>query len=246
MLPFLNKDDTRLLNYALEQAVVVRKEEKSVTNDVHHISFGSDYLYEYRYDDQTFTYKIQNKALTTKIMYLDHPKMNGWNLLDPSMEPKETPTRWRFQIELPAKSAEELVVTMRYERSEYVSISNITHGWIKDRISIYVKNKFINERVRKALQEIADLNEEKAALGTQRDALTQERSQLDSDQNRLRSNLQVLGDGNVEAKLKKRIVEKLKGQENRYEEIKQEIEDIDNKIDELTKTISAKFKKVQT
>jgi len=32
---------------------------------------------------------------------------------------------------------------------------------------------------------------------------------------------------------------------NRYEEIKQEIEDINNRMDELTKTISARFKKVQ-
>ncbi|GAH13723.1 unnamed protein product, partial [marine sediment metagenome] len=62
IVPFLNKEDTRLLNYAVEQAVIVTHEAKSESLSVHKITIGSGYSYEYYYTNQMTTYKINNKT----------------------------------------------------------------------------------------------------------------------------------------------------------------------------------------
>jgi hypothetical protein len=100
MLPFLNKDDTRMLNYALEQAVVVFYEENTEYQLVHKVSIYGSYVYEYNYEDKHVAYTIKNKAKTKKTLYLDHEKLSGYTVLDPPVEPSETTNRWRFVIDL--------------------------------------------------------------------------------------------------------------------------------------------------
>ena len=46
IIPFLNKEDTRLLNYAVEQAVVINHEQESENIKVHRVSLRSSYSYE--------------------------------------------------------------------------------------------------------------------------------------------------------------------------------------------------------
>jgi len=45
IVPFLNKEDTRLLNYAVEQAVLITHEAKTESLSVHKITIGSGYSY---------------------------------------------------------------------------------------------------------------------------------------------------------------------------------------------------------
>ena len=58
IIPFLNKDDTRLLNYAVEQAVIVTHENWEKSQNVHRLEISSSYCYEYYYTDLETTYKI--------------------------------------------------------------------------------------------------------------------------------------------------------------------------------------------
>ena len=55
IIPFLNKGDTRLLNYAVEQAVIITHEQDSENLSVHRVNFGSGYSYEYYYTNLVIT-----------------------------------------------------------------------------------------------------------------------------------------------------------------------------------------------
>ncbi len=245
MLPFLNKNDTRMLNYALEQAVVVFMEERVEQQKVHRLSLWGSYVYEYFYEDRHVTYTIKNKATTKKSMYLDHDKMAGYQVLDPEIKPSETPTRWRFSLDLEPLKTRLFKFTMRREISNSFYVWNINDDWITSNLAVYVKNNFINEKTRKVLEEIAAINEERGSLDKQKNELNAERDALNMDQERLRENLKVLSEASMENVLKERLVKKLSQQENRYEEIKKEIEAIDKKVATLNKKVETKFKQVE-
>jgi len=245
MLPFLNKNDTRMLNYALEQAVAIFMEESVEQQKVHRLSLWGSYVYEYFYEDRHVAYTIKNKATTKKSLYLDHEKMAGYQVLDPEIKPSETPTRWRFSLDLEPLKTRPFKFTMRREISNSFYVWNINDDWITSNLAIYVKNNFINEKTRKVLEEIAAINAERGSLDKQKNELLAERDALNSDQGRLRENLKVLSDASMENTLKERLVKKLSQQENRYEEIKKEIQQIEKQVLALNKKVETKFKQVE-
>jgi hypothetical protein len=245
MLPFLNKNDTRMLNYALEQAVVVFMEERVEQQKVHRLSLWGSYVYEYYYEDRHVSYTIKNKATTKKNLYLDHEKLSNYQVLDPEVKPTETPTRWRFSLDLEPVKTRPFKFTLRREISNSFYVWNINDDWITSKLAIYVKDKFINEKTRKVLEEIAAINAERGNLDKQKNDLNAERDALNSDQERLRENLKVLSEASMESTLKERLVKKLSQQENRYEEIKKEIAAIDKQVAALNKKVETKFKQVE-
>lgn len=245
MLPFLNKNDTRMLNYALEQAVAIFMEQRVEQRKVHRLSLWGNYVYEYSYEDHHVTYTIKNKATTRKSLYLDHEKIASFQVLDPEVKPTETPTRWRFAMELEPLKTRLFTFTLRREISNSFYMWNINEDWITSKLAIYVKDKFISDKTRQVLEEIAGINAKRGDLDKQKNELIAERDALNSDQARLRENLKVLSKASMENTLKERLVKKLSQQENRYEEIKSEILAIDKQIEALNKTVESKFKQVE-
>jgi hypothetical protein len=245
IVPFLNKEDTRLLNYAVEQAVLITHEDKSESLSVHKITIGSGYSYEYYYTNQMTTYKINNKTNDEKVLYLDHPKTYGYKFIDKPIDPEETPNYWRFKITLKPKEA--INFKLKEQREDYSSY--YIRNWSKDdllkRVGFYIQQKFINEKLEVQLKEIAEqiqnLNDKK----NEREKLYEERDAMSDEQSRLRENISVLGDDNQSMTLKERYVKKLNDQESRFEKISAEMNKLDKEIDSLNKTIENQLNKLK-
>jgi len=245
IVPFLNKEDTRLLNYAVEQAVLITNESKSESLSVHKITIGSGYSYEYYYTNQITTYKVNNKTNSEKILYLDHPKTDGYKFIEKPIDPEETLNYWRFKITLKPKDA--ITFKLKEQREDYSSyfIRNWSKSDILKRVGFYVKQKFINEKLEAQLKEIADqiqmLNDKK----NKKEKLYEERDTMSEEQSRLRENISVLGDDNQSMTLKERYVKKLNDQESRFEKISAEMIKLDKEIDSSNKTIENKLNKLK-
>jgi len=246
IIPFLNKEDTRLLNYAVEQAVIITHEGKTESLSVHKITIGSGYSYEYYYTNMMTTYKIKNKTSEEKELYLDHPKTYGYKFIEKPIDPEETPNYWRFKITLKPTGA--ITFKLKEQREDYSS--NYLRNWSKDdilkRVGFYVKQKFINEKLETQLKEIAaliqDLNQKKRDLSK----LVEERDQMSDEQSRLRENISVLGEDTQSITLKERYVKKLNDQETRFEKISVETKKLTQEIDLLDKKIETKMNKLKT
>jgi len=245
IVPFLNKEDTRLLNYAVEQAVIVTHEAKSESLSVHKITIGSGYSYEYYYTNQMTTYKINNKTNDEKELYLDHPKTHGYKFIEKPIDPEETPNFWRFKITLKPKGA--ITFKLKEQREDYST--NYIRNWSKDdilkRVGFYVKQKFINEKLETQLKEIAEFIQNLNDKKKHREKLYEERDSMSDEQSRLRENISVLGDDNQSITLKERYVKKLNDQESRFEKISVETKKLDKEIDSLNKTIENKMNKLK-
>ena len=246
IVPFLNKEDTRLLNYAVEQAVLIMHETKTESLSVHKVTIGSGYSYEYYYTNMMTTYKIQNKTSEAKELYLDHPKTHGFKFIEKPVDPEETPNYWRFKITLKPKDA--ITFKLKEQREDYSS--NYLRNWSRDdifkRVGFYVKQKFINEKLENQLKEIAesiqDLNQKKQ----KKSKLVEERNQMSDEQSRLRENISVLGEDTQSIALKERYIKKFNDQETRFEKISVETKKLTREIDSLNKKIETNMNKLKT
>jgi len=246
IVPFLNKEDTRLLNYAVEQAVLITHETKTESLSVHKVTIGSGYSYEYYYTNMMTTYKMQNKTSEAKELYLDHPKTNGYKFVEKPVDPEETPNYWRFKITLKPKDA--ITFKLKEQREDYSS--NYLRNWSRNdifkRVGFYVKQKFINEKLENQLKEIAesiqDLNQKKQ----KKSKLVEERNQMSDEQSRLRENISVLGEDTQSIALKERYIKKFNDQETRFEKISVETKKLTREIGSLNKKIETNMNKLKT
>jgi hypothetical protein len=246
IIPFLNKDDTRLLNFAVEQAIIITNEQKSENLSIHRVTFGNGYSYEHYYTNIETIYKINNKTDEEKELYLDHPKTYDFKFIEKPVEPEETPNYWRFKLSLKPKDA--IKFTLKEQRENYSS--NYLWKWSKDdflkRIGFYVKKKFIDVTLENQLKEIAEQIQKLNDLKSKREKLYEERDLMTNEQARLRENISVLGDDSQSITLKERYVKKLDDQENRFEKISAELTKLDKDIDSLNKEIQKKMEKLPT
>jgi len=237
IIPFLNKGDTRLLNYAVEQAVVITHEEESENLSVHRVTFGSGYSYEYYYTNLMVTYKIKNKTDEEKELYLDHPKNYDYKFIEKPVDPEETPNYWRFKITLKPKDA--INFKLKEQRENYSSnyLWNYNKEDLQKRVVFYVKRKFIDPEMEKKLKDIAGYIQILNNLKAKEEKLNEERNLMTGEQVRLRENISVLGNDSQSISLKERYIKKLNDQESRFEEIIKDLEILDKKIANQNKTI---------
>ncbi|MFX0003703.1 MAG: hypothetical protein ACFE9C_13415 [Candidatus Hodarchaeota archaeon] len=246
IIPFLNKEDTRLLNYAIEQAVVINHEQKSENLNVHRVTFGSGYSYEYYYTNLITTYKIKNKTDEEKVLYLDHPKTYDYKFIEKPVEPEETANYWRFKLNLKSKDA--IVFKLKEQKENYSSnyLWNYSKEDLLKRVGFYVKKKFIDPDLETKLKEIAQLIQTLNDLRLKEDKLNEERDLMNEEQSRLRENISVLGVDSQSVSLKERYINKLNDQESRFEEINKELKTLDKKIKGLNSDIENKMNLLST
>ena len=68
---------------------------------------------------------------------------------------------------------------------------------------------------------------------------------MTDEQARIRENIAVLGDSSQESALREKYVKKFSIQEERYEKIKADIKELENKIKDLNKSIEEKMDKIK-
>lgn len=245
IVPFLNKEDTRILNYAVEQAVVINHEEKYENLDVHRIQMSGSYTYEYYYTDLATTYKIKNKTDEEKELYLDHPKKSGYKIRQSPIEPEETSNYWRFKLKIKPKEALSFKIDERYENYNSYYIYNYSKDDLLKRIEFYARQKFINPDLEAQLKEIGELIGKRAEADAQKSKLESERYEMTESQERIRQNIDVLGNTTQENALREKYVKKFAEQENRYEAISSEISKLEKEIDRLYRLIEEKIEKLK-
>jgi hypothetical protein len=241
LIPFLNKEDTRLLNYAVEQAVMITHEEFSQNQKIHRVSFGGAYCYEYYNTNLRTVYKIKNKTDDQKELYLDHPKQSGYVIKESPIKAEETANYWRFKLLIKPKDAIQFEIKEEKENYSSYYIYNYSKDDLLKKVALYIQQKFIDHKLEEKLKEIGDLIGRKNELTAKKYKLEEERNQMTNEQARLRENISVLGDTSQEAILKEKYVKKLSIQEERFEIISKEIKELEQELTSIDKKIQEKI-----
>jgi hypothetical protein len=155
-------------------------------------------------------------------LVLEHPIRDGWKLT--SSSPEETSANfYRFRVEVKPKSTAEFTVQEEKPMEDVRAVSEITTS----QIAVWVSARSLDAETEKSLREAAGLQAAIKALEQKTAALEAERKGIFADQERLRENLQRLGQSPDEAMLRQRYVKQLDDQENRIAAMKTDKEKLD-------------------
>ncbi len=220
MLDTLKPTEQRLVPYAVELSVRVLDNVESHDEHVHRVVIHRGFLKAYYTQVQQTTYSFHNKSESEQTAYLDHPRQGrDWKLYD-TPEPLEiTENYWRFRFALPANQATRFVVRQRQTLYQSFALSESND----QQLALWLEQRYLDSRTEAGLRRVVQTRHEAAEVEEQLRQLEAYRGTIYTEQQRIRENLQALGDRPTEKELRERFVRTLNTQEDRLEQIEQEM-----------------------
>jgi hypothetical protein len=206
----IQPDESRLIGYAVDQGTSISSNDAFERQRVERVVVsGGSLRLSYKMVEKT-VYKIRNNNDAARILVLEVPIRNGWKLT--SAPPEETSANfYRFRVEVKPKSATDFPVHEERPMEDVFAVSSLN----ANQIAVWARAGSLDAETEKELREVADWQAAIGALEQEIAALEAERGGIFTDQERLRENLQRLGQSPDEAKLRQRYVKQLDDQETR-------------------------------
>ncbi len=223
--------ERRLLSYAVDLAVEVSTKTGNEQKRVERLSVHRGVLRLERKTVEVRTYKIRNNATSERAVILEHPLVNGWELVGDPKPDETSANHYRFRVPVPAGSTKDFTVRQERPDSTVYGLTNID----SDLITLLVRDRSIDPETEKTLREIAS---RKAAIQDLTDQLTrlnQEKEQVFNDQKRIRDNLARLGSSPEETRLRQRYIEQLNTQEDQLAKLRADSVRLEERRDALQK-----------
>lgn len=240
MLDTMKPDDRRLVPFAVELSCLVSSEEGHREGPVFRATLSRGFLRTEYYQYRSTHYRIRSKAKRPQVLFLEHPRTAGWDLVD-SPEPAErTDNHLRFKVDLPPGVETELEITERSRSVHQYSFQE--SNW--DQILLFIAKGYIDDKVAAEMKEIIGLRERTNTLAQDDRRLNDERAQIFKDQERIRANMASLKGGAEQRELLDRFVTKLAGQEDRLEKITAEITNVNDERKRLFDEANQRIQKL--
>ncbi|MBN2338166.1 MAG: hypothetical protein JXP48_06460, partial [Acidobacteria bacterium] len=214
--------ENRLLDYAVDLGTVVSTAQASERRRVERVVIRQGTMRLVAKMAETTTYRIRNNNDAARAVVLEHPVRAGWTLV--GAKPAETSASFhRFTVAAGPKATATFVVEEESPLESVFALSSVT----ADQVAVWVRDRSIDPETERQLRAIAALQAEIASFGARLAALERERNDIFRDQERVRGNLERLGQGPDEAALRLRYIRQLDGQENRIAAMKTEGEKLE-------------------
>lgn len=207
--------DERLLSFAVDQEVTIDREDRGAQR----LSRGRivDGVLELSVvDSQTTRYLVAAAPNETRDVVIEHPRRNGWDLVEPSGAFDLSETAYRLPVAV-ADETVRLDAVLERPRLQRIELAPLP----VEQIRIWAANAELSEPIRAALQELAELREQVAESEKALDDAREARSMLVGDQQRIRENLAAVPEG---SDLSRRYLDELARQEDRIAALDEEIE----------------------
>lgn len=220
MLQTLIPEAHQFLPFAVELGCVISRDHRTKTQPVHQVRIANGILYLYHAVLHNTVYTIQNKSARALDLILEHPFRHGWELVD-SPEPRErTDNYYRFRIGVALRSKREFAVIEKGLEHSSISVASITAEQIKELVS----TNYLDPKALHSLKEILELQNRVVDLDRNLKLHGQNVQNIHKNQERLRQNLQALGDRQEETELRQKYVKQLSEEEDRVQEISKKID----------------------
>jgi hypothetical protein len=238
MMSHLRVGDKSLLNYAVEQEVLINRETRYESRGLG-VDLSKEYLAERLLEKQIITYDVKNKKKEELILIIDEPK-SDFKPVGKELPIEKTNNYFRYQFTLAPK--ETFTTKLELERVRYTSTykAHLT----KEDLDRLLADKLINEHQYAQLLEIIKIKKEIEDLEREEEHLEAMVEAANVEQERLRENIKALGNSEEEVKLRKNYVNKLSEQEAEIEKLVNRRAEIRKKLIELNKKLSKQIKVV--
>jgi hypothetical protein len=222
LLDPIHSGEKRLLSYAVDQAVKVRRGDFSQTRTLHHVAMHEGVLVETTSSVTDTTYNVTNAADETRAVIVEHRRQPRAEL-DSDTKPDEiTATAYRFRMAVEPHKSVDLHVRERANINSRVQIgTQFGNG------EYLISTGKYSPALADALKPAIDAQTALADLNSKIDEITEKQKTLADDENRYRENLKALKDSTTS----KRFVDELNQAEDAIEAARKEQTDLEKQRD---------------
>jgi hypothetical protein len=215
----LQKDERRLLSYAIDLGVEVQAVPQSDNGILTSVKVIKGIMHTTSKIKDSKTYTIVNRTDTDRLVLLEHPNRTDFKLTSQD-KPWETASDvHRFKVNVAAGKTTTYKVSEEKEFASTVALTNSDD----DGIRLVIKQPVTSPAVKKALEQVLAMRSKLAA--SERDLQLQEKQlkSITDDQDRLRKNLKEMP---PEAAAYKRYLKKFDDQETEIERLQKLIKEL--------------------
>lgn len=217
----------RLISYAEDLETQVVEEQKPLPEQIVNLSIQNGVFQYVRKQRQTSVYRLINRGNETARLMIQHPRRNGWELVQPENAEEQSAANYRFIRKIPSHTESRLLeVVEEYPQKRSTRLSNLDSG----QISYYLENVDLSQELRTALARIQSMQQQLNRLQRQKSAA---QSQIDSifrTQERIRKNMEQL---DRDSRLYRQYVTALSDQENELTDFNKRLETLNDEIDSV-------------
>lgn len=228
LLPLMPKEATRIATFALDTKTAIRREDKGTVRTVLGKALNGTLTVQTR-SRRTIEYEVTTPPEEDREIVVEEERVAGWSPAAGTKGVEETPTRYRHTVA--ARKGATTRASFATERldSERVVLTDLA---VDDMLVKIAGLQNESAALKSTVAKLTALVQEMNKANAQRSQLEDERNKIVRDQDRVRNNLQSVGQT---SDLGRRYLATLKTQEDRLAEIE--------KLDgALEKEIQAKVK----
>jgi hypothetical protein len=240
VLDSVHPDERRLLSYAADTAVHVKREDVYSDKPYSRVKVAKGLMILTRERRQKAKFDIRNADQSARVVVVEIPVQAGWSFTKDTPKPEESTVSFhRFRVPVEGGQTSELTIQSVYPE--------LTQYALTDLDSNLVMALGQQRRVTPALQQVFDriLAEKRRVsdLDQQTRERRQEADRISADQSRIRENMKALKGSAEERALVQRYTGELNKQEDRLMALRTELEDLQQKRNgagaELERTVMA-------
>ncbi len=210
--------DDRLVAFALDQRTLVDREDKA-DQTVARVTIDRGVLSTTLVERQSTLYAVKAPEGEALQVLIEHPRMAGWELVQPVGEIEKTDSDYRLPLSVPAGKTATLEVVLEYQRLESMRLVDMG----REQLLWYAQNGNVPQAARDAFTRIAELRSAVDQTDRAIDEANRQRSVILQEQERLRDNLASVPSG---SDLADRYLTKLAEQEDLIEQQLSRIDDL--------------------
>ncbi len=215
----LKPKEQRFISFALDLGtnITIRREEDSLPAKLIKILNGVFQVHYFRQEKKT--YILQNQTERPRVVYIEHPVRQGWELSDDTPKPDITTQRYyRFKVELAAFDKKEINVSEQQALMDSYALTNLS----RTDLELFLTRRYINAETKARLEKLIDLRTQMNQIDQKLQTFEQEADQIEEDQKRLRENIEALSKTPEAKTLIARYIAKANDQETRLEAMEKE------------------------
>ena len=222
----VHPDERRLLSYAADTAVHVKREDEYTDKPYSRVKMVKGLMILTRERRQKAKFDIRNADKGARVVVVEMPVQAGWSFTKETPKPEESTVSFhRFRVPVEGGKTSELTIESVYPELTQYALTNLDSNLVmalgqQQRITPALQQVF--DRILAQKRKVSDLD-------LQIMERRQEADRIGADQNRIRENMKALKGSAEEKSLLQRYTGELNKQEDRLSAIRTELEDLQPK-----------------
>ena len=222
-LPLLPKGAFKFVTFALDGKTDIRRDDQGATTTMLGKAVNGVLTVTTK-SRRTINYEVTAPPDEDREIVVEEPRVDDWNPAPDMKGVEQTPTKYRFKIEAPKAKTTKASLAIEHIDRETVTLSSLAPEEILAHIGdLQNESAALKDAVDRLGAIVNDINKARA----KRSELDAERKKIAADQERIRRNIQSVGQT---TDLGRQYIETLKRQEQRLSEIDQSDKQIESDI----------------